>query len=237
MSPSTLTFTPQNWNAARTVTVTGVDDPIADDDQAFTAQLGAATSSDAKYNGLSPSDVALTNLDTMSGNFTLNVDSIDADLKRIEALQRAEPIKKARLQWRKAGIAIGQGGVVKHVAGLVNPAGVRIAGFGPPTEQERAQDFLWRIEKALPPPGAIGVFDRSHYEDVLIARVNELVPTTAAGWPDEDRLLERLRDPRVRVLAMRSAVASSPSANDDSSARTPLSQPISSAIASRSANR
>ena len=74
----------------------------------------------------------------------------------------------------------GKGGVVKHVAGLVNPAGLRIAGFGPPTEEERAQDFLWRIEKALPPAGAIGVFDRSHYEDVLIVRVHDLVP--AAEW-------------------------------------------------------
>ena len=74
----------------------------------------------------------------------------------------------------------GKGGVVKHVAGLVNPAGLRIVGFGVPTEQERAQDFLWRIERALPPAGASGVFDRSHYEDVLIVRVHDLVP--AAEW-------------------------------------------------------
>ena len=70
----------------------------------------------------------------------------------------------------------GKGGAVKHVAGLVNPAGVRITGFDKPTEEELAQDFLWRIEKALPPAGAIGVFDRSHYEDVLIVRVHDLVP-------------------------------------------------------------
>lgn len=70
----------------------------------------------------------------------------------------------------------GKGGAVKRVAGQVNPAGVRIAGFGKPTKEELAHDFLWRIEKALPPAGTIGVFDRSHYEDVLIARVHELVP-------------------------------------------------------------
>jgi PPK2 family polyphosphate:nucleotide phosphotransferase len=74
----------------------------------------------------------------------------------------------------------GKGGAVKHVAGLVNPAGLRITGFGPPTEQERTQDFLERIEKALPPAGAIGFFDRSHYEDVLIVRVHDLVP--APEW-------------------------------------------------------
>ena len=70
----------------------------------------------------------------------------------------------------------GKGGAVKHVVGLVNPVGVRIAGFGPPTDEEKAHDFLWRIERALPPCGAIGVFDRSHYEDVLIVRVHDLVP-------------------------------------------------------------
>ena len=70
----------------------------------------------------------------------------------------------------------GKGGAVKHVVGQVNPAGVRITGFGKPTDEEREHDFLWRIEKALPPCGAIGVFDRSHYEDVLIVRVHDLVP-------------------------------------------------------------
>ena len=74
----------------------------------------------------------------------------------------------------------GKGGAVKHVAGLVNPAGLRITGFGAPTEEERSHDFLWRIERALPPAGAIGFFDRSHYEDVLIARVHDLVPR--AEW-------------------------------------------------------
>jgi hypothetical protein len=54
--------------------------------------------------------------------------------------------------------------------------GIRYTGFGPPTEDERAHHFLWRISNALPPAGHIGVFDRSHYEDVLVVRVHELVP-------------------------------------------------------------
>jgi PPK2 family polyphosphate:nucleotide phosphotransferase len=74
----------------------------------------------------------------------------------------------------------GKGGAVKHVVGQVNPAGVNITGFGAPTQEEKAQDFLWRIEKALPLCGGIGVFDRSHYEDVLIVRVHDLVPR--AEW-------------------------------------------------------
>jgi PPK2 family polyphosphate:nucleotide phosphotransferase len=70
----------------------------------------------------------------------------------------------------------GKGGTLRHTVGLVDPQGVRITSFKAPTEEERSHDFLWRIEKALPEPGYLGVFDRSHYEDVLIARVRELAP-------------------------------------------------------------
>ncbi|KZE92004.1 hypothetical protein AVP42_02907 [Agromyces sp. NDB4Y10] len=70
----------------------------------------------------------------------------------------------------------GKGGIVRHVMGAVDPQGVQFAAFKKPTEEELAHDFLWRIEKELPGPGLIGVFDRSHYEDVLIARVRELAP-------------------------------------------------------------
>lgn len=70
----------------------------------------------------------------------------------------------------------GKGGVLRHVVGLVDPQGVEIASFKAPTKTELAHDFLWRIEKRLPAAGTIGVFDRSHYEDVLIGRVRELAP-------------------------------------------------------------
>jgi PPK2 family polyphosphate:nucleotide phosphotransferase len=70
----------------------------------------------------------------------------------------------------------GKGGVLRHTVGLVDPQGVSITSFKAPTEEELANDFLWRIRKALPTKGRIGVFDRSHYEDVLIARVRELAP-------------------------------------------------------------
>jgi PPK2 family polyphosphate:nucleotide phosphotransferase len=70
----------------------------------------------------------------------------------------------------------GKGGVLKHTVGLVDPVGVKITSFKAPTDEERAQDFLWRIEKAVPEPGYLGVFDRSQYEDVLIGRVRELAP-------------------------------------------------------------
>ena len=70
----------------------------------------------------------------------------------------------------------GKGGILRHTVGLVDPQGIRIKSFKAPTKEEQAHDFLWRAEKALPEPGHIGVFDRSHYEDVLIVRVRELAP-------------------------------------------------------------
>ena len=70
----------------------------------------------------------------------------------------------------------GKDGATKRVAGMMNPQGMHIVSFGRPTEEERAHDFLWRIRRALPEPGYLGVFNRSHYEDVLVVRVHELVP-------------------------------------------------------------
>lgn len=70
----------------------------------------------------------------------------------------------------------GKGGIARHVLGMVDPQGVTVSSFGVPTEEERAHHYLWRIEQRLPRPGRIGVFDRSHYEDVLVVRVHDLVP-------------------------------------------------------------
>jgi PPK2 family polyphosphate:nucleotide phosphotransferase len=74
----------------------------------------------------------------------------------------------------------GKGGIMRHVVGAVDPQGVRHTAFKKPTDEERAKGFLWRIRQALPRPGEIGVFDRSHYEDVLVVRVHDLVPK--ATW-------------------------------------------------------
>ncbi|GAA4959300.1 hypothetical protein GCM10023205_22720 [Yinghuangia aomiensis] len=72
----------------------------------------------------------------------------------------------------------GKGGVVKHVIGQFNPSGCQIQAFKAPTEEELAHPFLWRVKQHVPDPGMIGIFDRSHYEDVLIVRVHDLVPRT-----------------------------------------------------------
>jgi len=75
----------------------------------------------------------------------------------------------------------GKGGIMRHVVGSVDPQGVRYTAFKAPTKEEREHPFLWRIRNALPQPGQIGVFDRSHYEDVLIVRVHNLVPPATWG--------------------------------------------------------
>jgi PPK2 family polyphosphate:nucleotide phosphotransferase len=69
----------------------------------------------------------------------------------------------------------GKGGIVRHVVGQVGAQGATVTGFGVPSEEERRHHYLWRIRRALPRPGIIGVFDRSHYEDVVVVRVQELV--------------------------------------------------------------
>jgi PPK2 family polyphosphate:nucleotide phosphotransferase len=70
----------------------------------------------------------------------------------------------------------GKGGILRHVVGSVDPQGVEIVAFKKPSAEELQHDFLWRVRPHAPSPGMIGVFDRSHYEDVLIGRVRELAP-------------------------------------------------------------
>lgn len=104
-----------------------------------------------------------------------------ADLQEmLYAASRAGDTRKILLVLQGMDTA-GKGGIVKHVVGAGNPQGIRYSSFGQPTEEELAHDFLWRIRKALPAAGHIGVFDRSHYEDVLIVRVHDLVPPEVWG--------------------------------------------------------
>ncbi len=83
----------------------------------------------------------------------------------------------------------GKGGIMRNVVGAMDPQGVRDAAFKAPTAEERAHHFLWRVRPHVPPPGFVGVWDRSHYEDVLIHRVREL------SSPEEiERRYREIRD-------------------------------------------
>lgn len=84
--------------------------------------------------------------------------------------------KRSLLVCLQALDAGGKDGVIKHVIGCMNPDGCRVANFKEPSQEELAHDFLWRIEAQMPRKGEVAIFNRSHYEDVLIVRVHNLVP-------------------------------------------------------------
>ena len=103
-------------------------------------------------------------------------EEVDPLQERLYAESRSKATDASVLLVLQALDSAGKGGIIRYVVGTVDPQGITIAAFKKPTDEELAHDFLWRFEKRLPTPGLIGVFDRSHYEDVLIARVRELAP-------------------------------------------------------------
>ncbi|GAA1727191.1 PPK2 family polyphosphate kinase [Microcella frigidaquae] len=132
-------------------------------------------------------DVRLADLDTRAtpgfdgdkaaGEAALaaGADELGALQEKLFAASRAGDERRILLVLQAMDTA-GKGGILRHVVGAVDPQGVALAAFKKPTPEELAEHFLARIERRLPGPGMIGVFDRSHYEDVLIARVRELAP-------------------------------------------------------------
>ncbi|MGP6177431.1 polyphosphate kinase 2 family protein [Microbacterium sp. A196] len=107
-------------------------------------------------------------------DLTVGLDALGELQERLFAQSRTGAATDSVLLVLQAMDSAGKGGIVRHVVGGVDPQGVELAAFKAPTAEEREHDFLWRVEKRLPQPGFIGVFDRSHYEDVLIGRVREL---------------------------------------------------------------
>lgn len=98
--------------------------------------------------------------------------------------------------------ASGKDGTVRHVIGCLNPQGCRVVSFKQPTAEERAHDFLWRIEREAPRRGEIVVFNRSHYEDVLVVRVHGLVPKKEwkKRYEEINAFERRLREGGIHIL-------------------------------------
>jgi PPK2 family polyphosphate:nucleotide phosphotransferase len=96
----------------------------------------------------------------------------------------------------------GKGGTIKHVVGQVDPQGVSITAFKAPTPEERRRGFLWRIRRRLPEPGMLGVFDRSHYEDVVTVRVRKLAPRSvwSRRYGAIDRFEQDLADGGMAIV-------------------------------------
>jgi PPK2 family polyphosphate:nucleotide phosphotransferase len=103
---------------------------------------------------------------------------LEKDLERLRELQHLlyADGRHAVLIVLQAMDTGGKDGTIRHVMSGFNPAGCVVTSFKVPSEEERKHDFLWRIHHAVPPKGVIGVFNRSHYEDVLVVRVHKMVP-------------------------------------------------------------
>ena len=103
------------------------------------------------------------------------------------------------LQARDAG---GKDGTIRHVFGAFNPQSCEVTSFGPPAGEETQHDFLWRIHRAVPRYGRVGVLNRSQYEDVLVARVRDLVPTEVweARYAQINAFERILSENRVTIL-------------------------------------
>ncbi|MGB0036638.1 MAG: polyphosphate kinase 2 family protein [Candidatus Acidiferrales bacterium] len=130
--------------------------------------------------------------------------SLAKALEKIDQLQYllyAER-KRALLIVLQAPDTGGKDGTIRHVMSGVNPQGCRVTSFKVPSAEEAAHDFLWRIHKAVPEYGEIGLFNRSYYEDVLVVRVHSLVPKDV--WSrryDQINLFEKfLHDNNVKIL-------------------------------------
>jgi PPK2 family polyphosphate:nucleotide phosphotransferase len=96
-------------------------------------------------------------------------------LRDLQYLMYAED-KRSLLICLQGRDAAGKDGTINHVLGAMNPQGCTVTGFKVPSKEEAAHDFLWRYHKATPSRGQIAIFNRSHYEDVLVVRVHNLVP-------------------------------------------------------------
>lgn len=126
------------------------------------------------------------------------------NLERLDALQDLlyADRRHALLIVLQALDAGGKDGTIKHVMSGMNPQGCQVTSFKVPTEEEREHDYLWRVHRAVPRRGMIGIFNRSHYEDVLVVRVHKLVEKEV--WKkryeqinDFERMLS---ENRVRIL-------------------------------------
>jgi PPK2 family polyphosphate:nucleotide phosphotransferase len=103
------------------------------------------------------------------------IEAYSQKLRQLQYLLYAED-KRSLLICLQGRDAAGKDGTINHVLGAMNPQGCTVTGFKVPTKEEAAHDFLWRYHRAAPGKGHVGIFNRSHYEDVLVVRVHDLVP-------------------------------------------------------------
>jgi len=131
------------------------------------------------------------------------LEDLGAELAGLQERLYAES-KQALLVILQAIDAGGKDGTVEHVFRGVNPQGVRVTSFKQPSPEELAHDFLWRVHANVPPHGYLGIFNRSHYEDVLIVRVHDLVPESVwrPRYGHINHFESLLHDAGIRVVKL-----------------------------------
>ena len=146
-------------------------------------------------------DPAHTNGYKDRGAAAEEVDRLKAELTALQELLWADQ-RFAVLVVFQAMDAGGKDGCIRSVMSGLNPQGCQVTSFKVPTPEERAHDFLWRIHRAAPAHGLVGIFNRSHYEDVLIVRVRGLVPEEvwSARYEQINRFEKLLDDTRTLVI-------------------------------------
>ena len=115
---------------------------------------------------------------------TFGIDKDDAPAALASNIKRLADVQERMWAERKHRVLIvlqgmdasGKDGTIKHVMTGFHPLGCRVNGFGVPSEVELAHDYLWRVHQVVPGSGEVAIFNRSHYEDVLVVRVHSLVP-------------------------------------------------------------
>jgi len=129
---------------------------------------------------------------------------LDKTIKRLDDLQDLfYAVKKRALLIVLQGMdAAGKDGTIRHVMSGVSPQGCSVTSFKVPNSEESAHDFLWRIHKGVPERGMIGIFNRSHYEDVLVVRVHKLVPKEIwkARYDEINRFERNLSENDITIL-------------------------------------
>ena len=145
---------------------------------------------DPRFHGDDEKEAGKAELDTLRDRLF--------DLQEMLYAQR----EKSLLIVLQAMDAGGKDSTIRHVFTGVNPQGVRINSFKVPSDEELSHDFLWRIHQHTPAKGYIGIFNRSHYEDVLVVRVNELVPESVwkARYDHINNFERLLHDNGTRIL-------------------------------------
>jgi len=141
---------------------------------------------------------------------TRGIEHAEADARLAKNLARLDELqylmfaeqRRALLVVLQGMDAAGKDGTIRHVMAGLNPQGSRVTAFKSPTAEEAAHDFLWRVHQVVPRRGDVAIFNRSHYEDVLIARVHHLVPRAvwSRRYEQINRFEELLTESEVVVL-------------------------------------